>query len=180
MSVPVYTITKFPAEILAQPTSAVTDFGKPLERVIKRMVPTMHQADGVGLAGNQVGLALSVAVIEYQPRSKRDRGERVALHTIVNPLILETSKETDDMTEGCLSCPGIEVVVTRPAGIVVAYQDETGVRIQRTVSGFEARIYQHEIDHLNGLTILDRAKTGQSAVVDAYRANPAAFAQRKR
>jgi len=183
MSIPLYPIVHFPHDVLATTTQPVTNFGKPLEKIIKRMIPTMRGAEGIGLAANQVGLSLQLAVIEYVPREQHKRGEKklrsehVPLHAIVNPSIMTYSDEEEEMTEGCLSCPGIEVKVWRSTSITVRYQQEDGESVEKVVTGFPARIYQHEIDHLNGLVILDRAH-GQKAVIAAYRANPSEFVAR--
>lgn len=178
MTIPIYPIVTYPDPGLARPTKPVSAFDHALERIIKRMVPTMRHAEGVGLAANQVGLQLSLATVEHLPAGRQEnRGtkkERVALHAIVNPVILDASDEREEMMEGCLSCPGIEVKVARSVTITVRYHSPNGTLVERTIDGFEARIYQHEIDHLHGLTILDRAH-GQRALIDAYRANPGRF-----
>jgi len=153
----------------------VTEFGKPLERIVQRMIPTMRDAVGIGLAANQVGLPLSLAVIEYEPKRTEAQDERVPVHAIVNPVILTYGSELDQVEEGCLSCLGIEVPVQRSTSITVRYQSVDGAVHETEITGFAARIYQHEIDHLNGFTILDRAH-GKRALVEAYRANPARFA----
>ncbi len=181
MSIPLYPIVTYPAAILAQPAAPVTAFGRPLERIIKRMVPTMRRADGIGLATNQVGLPHSLAVIEYLPR--RDRRRRMTdalpLQTLVNPRILELGAEQDERSEGCLSCPGIELMIRRPTRIVVEFQTPDGKLTTQSVTGFPARIYQHEIDHLQGTLILDRAQ-GQRALVEAYRSKPSEFVKQIR
>jgi peptide deformylase len=174
MSVPQYRILTYPNPLLAVPTARVTTFGPTLERIVKRMVPTMRAVDGVGLAGNQVELSLSLATVECRPRRVRDEVERIPLHTLVNPVIVAASDDLDELKEGCLSCPGIEVLVLRSTQVTVRFQTPTGQLVTETVTGFKARIYQHEIDHLNGRTILDRA-SGQRALIAAYRANPTRF-----
>ena len=177
MSVPTYEIVLYGDPILAQPTNQVSQFGKPLERIVKRMIPTMRDAVGVGLAANQAGMPLRLAVIEYEPK-RNEKAERIPVHAIVNPEILARGTEFDSVEEGCLSCPGIEVPVRRATSITVRYQSIDGEIHEETISGFGARIYQHEIDHLDGFTILDRAN-GQRALVEAYRANPARFAPKQ-
>ena len=174
MSAPTMDIVYYPADVLARNCEKVTEFGKPLEKLVRRMVPTMYEAIGVGLAANQVGLSKALAVIEYIPSRDEDKDELVPLHAIVNPEILEYGPETDEMEEGCLSCPGIEVNIRRSTWIRVRAQSLDGETFEDTISGFAARIYQHEIDHLNGLLILDRAH-GQKALLEAYRANPQSF-----
>ena len=176
MSIPPYPIIHYPAVVLTAPTQPVVHFDKPLERIVKRLVPTMRQADGVGLAAPQVGLSRSLAVIEYVPRADRTARSTkpIPLHAIINPTILNYGGELDELAEGCLSCPDIELLVRRSTTIVVEFFSIDGKKTTKTVRGFAARIYQHEIDHLNGTLILDKAH-GQRALIKAYRADPTRF-----
>lgn len=178
MSVPLYPIVAYPANILRHTADPVVHFDAALKRIVKRMIPTMREAIGIGLAANQVGLPIALAVIEYKPVKNDRLSQPVPVHAIVNPKIVSMSDETDQLEEGCLSCPGIELPIRRSTSIVVEFQTIDGERVTKTVIGFPARIYQHEIDHLNGTTILDRAE-GHTALLEAYRANPAKFLNRK-
>ena len=175
--VPTFDIIQYPASILMQPCKQVTTFDAALEQTIQRMRPTMHDAIGVGLASTQINSPYSFAVIEFRPGKNDDPDEIVPFHAIINPKILEYGDEQDEMEEGCLSCPGIEVKIRRATTIRVRAQDIDGREYEQTIDGFAARIYQHEIDHLNGLLILDRAH-GQKALLEAYRANPKTFADK--
>ncbi len=177
MAIKRYPIVRFPAASLAKTATPVVAFDKSLDRTIQRMIPTMREAIGIGLAANQVGLPLSLAVIEYKPAKHDNLSEAVPVLAIVNPVILAYCQELDEMKEGCLSCPGIEVAIRRSTSITVRYQTEQGEAVEQTISGFPARIYQHEIDHLNGKVILDRAH-GQKALIAAYRADPEGFTAR--
>jgi peptide deformylase len=117
-----------------------------LNNLIATMFHTMRAAKGVGLAAPQIGEPLQLAVIGFE-------GEHVVL---INPTILGYGKEQDEMWEGCLSLPGVRGVVPRPSSIVVRYTDAQGITIKREIEGYMARIFQHEIDHLNGTVYVDR------------------------
>jgi len=112
--------------------------------LLKDMADTMYRAEGVGLAGPQVGVLRRVAVI--------DIGE--GLIELVNPVI--TSREGSQCgREGCLSLPGRQAVVTRPNVVTVSYQDRKGEHHELTAEGFLARAVCHELDHLDGTLYID-------------------------
>jgi peptide deformylase len=137
---------------LSQPAAPVTNFDESLERLIADMVDTMYAAPGIGLAAPQVGVALRVAVIDLTA-GKRG-GE---LLTLVNPEFVER----DGMQleeEGCLSLPGFNATVARPARAVVRAIDRSGNERVIEGTGLLARALQHEIDHLDGLLFLDRLR----------------------
>ncbi len=138
------------------PLAVVKKSGFP--KLIADMFHTMRRADGVGLAAPQIGLPLQLAVIEAGPqraksKSQRARNERIV---VINPKLLRASKEKSYDWEGCLSLDGVRGKVPRHKTITVRYTDERGVARTRTVSGFLARVFQHEIDHLNGKLYVDR------------------------
>ncbi len=117
-----------------------------IHRLFDDLVETMRAAPGVGLAAPQLGVPLRVAVVEVEEK----------LYTMVNPQILEYSKETQTGPEGCLSIPGYWAEVTRPLSIRVRALDRRGKRFTMTAEGFLARAFQHEIDHLDGILYIDR------------------------
>lgn len=120
----------------------------------KAMVRTMRSAEGVGLAAPQVGLPLRIAVMELHPAKKG--GKKKGPLTIVNPRIVFFSKEKKYDWEGCLSCRGIRGKVPRAKKIIVEYATATGEKKREKASGTWARVFQHEIDHLNGIVYVDR------------------------
>ena len=142
-------VRQYPDAVLRQPATPVTEFSDDLRNVVARMLRLMQDADGVGLAGNQVGLLRRVFV--YRPAGE---GDGLA---VINPEIVERSEETESGSEGCLSLQGVDVHVERAVRVVVAARDEHGEPISITAEGFDARILQHEIDHLDGVLIFDRA-----------------------
>ena len=113
----------------------------------------MHDAMGIGLAATQVGALRRLLVYRVEPDSP--------VNAIVNPEIEWSSKDEDWLEEGCLSLPGVLVEVERPIHIRVRAQDERGDAIVVEASGLEARVLQHEIDHLDGVLILDRTPRDQ-------------------
>ena len=113
----------------------------------------MNDALGIGLAATQVGALHRLLVYRVEPDSP--------VNALVNPEIEWSSKDEDWLEEGCLSLPGVHVDVERPVHVRVRAQDEHGEPISIEASGLEARVIQHEIDHLDGVLILDRTPRDQ-------------------
>jgi len=128
----------------------------------------MDDALGIGLAATQVGVLHRLLVYRADPDQP--------LTALANPEIEWVSEETDVANEGCLSIPGVHVEVTRPARLRVSAQDPTGAPIEIEAEGLEARVIQHEIDHLDGVLILDRVSKEQRK--QAMREMRQALAQR--
>lgn len=126
--------------------------------LIGDMFKTMRVADGIGLAAPQIGKSLQIAVVELAPTSSRPRLKHPERIVIVNPRIMWRSKQMKGDWEGCLSLDGVRGVARRPKEVEVKYLDEGGETITRKVSGLLARVFQHEIDHLNGVLYVDRVK----------------------
>lgn len=126
-------------------TGPVEQFTQDIGKTLKSMADIMYVGQGIGLAATQVGLGLSVLVV--------DIGD--GLTNYINPVILERSRKKSNMEEGCLSLPGITVNVARPEEITVRAQDEQGEFFTRKLSGLAAKTVQHEIDHLHGRLIID-------------------------
>jgi peptide deformylase len=138
---------------------------KKIQKLIESMRKTMHDAPGVGLAAPQVGLSIQLAVIEDREEYHKDvpveqlqeRERRpVPFHVIVNPRIVETSGETAEFFEGCLSLSGFSALVPRARAVRVECLNERGKKKVIEASGWYARILQHEIDHLCGTLYIDR------------------------
>lgn len=132
--------------ILRQKAKKVGRIDETTRRLIDDLVETMRAAPGVGLAAPQVGVPLRVAVIEVEKK----------LYTLVNPEILELSKETQTGPEACLSIPGYWAEVTRAQRVRVRALDRRGRRHTVTAEDFLARAFQHEVDHLDGILYIDR------------------------
>lgn len=127
-----------------------------LNSLIESMFDTMHQAEGIGLAAPQVGLAIRLVVVDLDVLSDDYPEFKDFRRVYINAHILETSDETDTMEEGCLSLPGIHEKVTRSSRIHVKYMDENFVEHDEWVDGYLARVMQHEFDHLEGKVFADR------------------------
>jgi len=141
---------------LRQKARKVTDFGPELQTIIDDMIETMREAPGVGLAAPQVDIPLRVIVIEYGEDEEKEIPPK--LYTVVNPEITRFAPETELGTEGCLSIPGYVGDVNRPLGITVRGQNRHGQAIKIKAEGWLARIFQHELDHLEGVLFIDRAE----------------------
>jgi peptide deformylase len=133
----------------------VTDFGPELQALIDDMVETMRQAPGVGLAAPQVNAPIRLIVVEFG--SEEDEEAPKKLYTVLNPEIKDPSAETVLGTEGCLSVPGIVGEVERVEALTVKGLSRRGQPITIKAKGWLARIFQHEIDHLDGVIFVDRA-----------------------
>ena len=143
-------LVKAPDPRLKSISQPVTEFDRSLRRFMDDMVETMYEANGIGLAAIQVGVAKRVAVIDLDPRGP---GSKVIY--LVNPAIIQTSDELVTYHEGCLSVPEIWDDVQRPARLTVDYQDESGAKHRADADGLFATCLQHEIDHINGLLFID-------------------------
>jgi peptide deformylase len=154
-------IRKFPDPVLRRKTDRVTKINGTIERLIDDMVETMHAAPGVGLAANQVGVSLQVAVIDLSIRE--DKEKRHPLLVIINPEILSQQGSVVE-EEGCLSIPDYAEKVKRAARVKVRAQDRTGNAFELEAEGLLAKALQHEIDHLNGLLFIDRLSTLKKSI----------------
>jgi peptide deformylase len=143
-------IAKYPERILRQKTSPVSGIDSSLQKLIDDLIETMYAAPGVGLAANQVGVPKQVAVIDVSLN-----GERSDLIVLINPEIILREDETAT-EEGCLSIPGYATVVKRAEKVKVRCLDRRGEEIEIVGEGLLARALQHEIDHLNGMLLIDR------------------------
>jgi peptide deformylase len=125
----------------------VVDFDDDLRRLVDRMTTLMHEAQGVGLAATQVGVLRRLFVFEPD-----DEGPRV----LVNPVVVERADETSTDDEGCLSLQGIRVPVDRSVRVTVEGKDENGEVVRWELDEYGSRVVQHELDHLDGVLIIDR------------------------
>ncbi len=147
-------LTRYGDPILRSRATPVDRFDDTLGDQVRRMGAIMGDALGVGLAAPQLGLSQRLLVYRVGPEAP--------LVALLNPDVEWTSEEdVETLEEGCLSIPGVVVDVERPVHVRVRAQDEQGEPRLIEASGLEARVIQHEIDHLNGVLILDRTTKGQ-------------------
>jgi len=142
----------YPDPVLRNKTARVEKIDSSLDRLIEDMVETMHAAPGVGLAANQVGVALQLAVIDLSSRENEE--QRHPLLVIINPEVLSMEGSITE-EEGCLSIPDYVEKVKRAVRVKVRAQDRTGKLFEIEADGLLAKALQHEIDHLNGQLFVD-------------------------
>jgi peptide deformylase len=141
-------VRKYGDPVLKSRALEIDRFDDALRDEVRRMGQLMHDSLGIGLAATQVGVMHRVLVYRVEPGA--------AIAALVNPAVEWASDDVEGMEEGCLSLPGVLVGVDRPIHVRVRAQDELGEPILVEASGLEARVIQHEIDHLDGVLILDR------------------------
>lgn len=139
-------VRTFGDPVLKTRASPVEGFDGALSHLAEEMLAAMREHEGVGLAANQVGRLKRILVAALEEEE----------FVLVNPVVVEAAQTTEKELEGCLSIPGIQVEVERPAAVTVSAQDTSGAPLRMEASGLLARILQHEIDHLDGVLILDR------------------------
>lgn len=155
----------YPNEILTRPTKKVDVIDKEIQNLIQDMFDTMYNAEGVGLAANQIGVPLSVMVIDTSPKEDSPPLKLV----LINPEITESEGKIK-CKEGCLSFPGLSVEVERFKKIKVKAINEHGEPVELTLEGFPAIVFQHELDHLQGITFVDRLKSWRRRIaLEKYR-----------
>ena len=160
-------IVTLPEPILRRKAKPVTKFDKDLQTLIDDMIETMRDAPGVGLAAPQVNISDQLIVVEYsEDEDEEELGDEEVedkpakpkkLYVMINPEIVKASEEKVMGVEGCLSIPNIQGEVERHEAIQVKGLNRYGKPQKLKVDGWMARIFQHEIDHLNGVLFTDRA-----------------------
>ncbi len=142
-------VRQYPDPVLRMRANEVENFDDDFRRLVGRMKDLMQDANGVGLAGTQVGTLQRVFV--FQPE-----GEDEPPQAVVNPVLTATSEVTLTDTEGCLSMQGVTIPVERPVKVTIEGKDENGEDVRLELEERDARVVQHELDHLDGILILDR------------------------
>ena len=143
-------IRKYPDPILSKKAERVEKIDQDIQKLIGDMIETLYAAPGVGLAAPQVGR--SIRLIVFDPSVRNEEGK---LTVLINPEIIEKDGEAI-MKEGCLSVPGLEAEIKRAENVKVTGLDKNGNAVTIDAKGFLARVIQHEIDHLDGILLLDR------------------------
>lgn len=148
-------IVIYPNPVLRQKAESVETIDDEIRRVIDSMIEAMYKDEGAGLAAPQVGVSKRIIIF--------DAGE--GLISMINPEIIQKGEEKQTVDEGCLSVPGIRLDVTRPTRMVVRGLNDQGEPVEIEAEGLQARILQHEIDHLNGILIIDHASSIQRTLL---------------
>jgi peptide deformylase len=146
-------VRKYGDPVLRSRALEIEHFDDALRDEVRRMGKLMHDAYGIGLAATQVGRMHRLLVYRTELEG--------AVSALINPVLEWASKEKESSEEGCLSLPGVGVEVDRPVHVRVSALDEFGRPILVEASGLEARVIQHEMDHLDGVLILDRCSRDQ-------------------
>lgn len=153
MILPIYTLGQ---PVLRKMAEDITPEYPNLKELIQNMYDTLDRSEGIGLAAPQIGLAIRLVVINLDILSEDMPEYKGYIHTFINAHIVEyDDTEKDVSEEGCLSLPGLHEKVTRPTRIRVQYMDENFVEHDEWVSGYLARVMQHEFDHLDGKVFTD-------------------------
>jgi peptide deformylase len=145
-------ILKHPNAILRKPTDAVVfPLSKEIQKLTKDMIETVRNADGIGLAAPQVGRSVKLIIINLEKSG-------VPIFALYNPKIKSKGFKKIEIEEGCLSLPGIYGMVKRPKKVVIEAQNHLGEKVLIRDDGWVSRVAQHEIDHTNGILIIDLIK----------------------
>ena len=149
---PIKDVLKMGDTRLLRIAEEVSDFDTPqLHVLLADMRDTMHALNGAGLAAPQIGVNLRVAIFGVQRNPRYPDVEEVPQTVLINPLVTPLNDDIEEGWEGCLSVPGLRGLVPRYTHLRYQGRDEYGAVIDRTVSGFHARVVQHECDHLDGI-----------------------------
>tara|TARA_Y100000588_G_scaffold31455_1_gene30746 strand:+ start:136 stop:708 length:573 start_codon:yes stop_codon:yes gene_type:complete len=163
--------------ILRKKGKPVKTFGEPLRQFSRDMLAVMHEAEGIGLAAQQVGEALQFCIVEVTQELEKVPikcifdGKTIPQDLLLplflaNPVITSFEKPREFCEEGCLSFPGIRGEVERPVGISISFQDLEGNPHTLACDGLLARCIQHEMDHLNGILFIDRMQKSAMLEID--------------
>lgn len=149
-------VVTLPHPVLRRKARKVSDFGPDLQKLVDDLIEIMREAPGVGLAAPQVNAPFRVIVVEFG--NEEDEEVPPKLYVVVNPEVSRQSREVVTSVEACLSIPEVAGDVERPVAVTVKGRNRRGQPLKIKAKGWLARIFQHEIDHLNGVLFVDRAE----------------------
>lgn len=149
-------------DVLKKKAKKVTEVTDADIKLIHDMFDTMHHANGIGLAGNQVGVLKQILVVDV---SEMEAGKGIKPMVVINPEIIAESEEETEYEEGCLSIPDIREKVWRPEKITLKYNDVNMNELEMEASGVLSRVLQHEIDHLNGVLFIDYLSAAKRTLI---------------
>ena len=151
-------VIKLPHPTLRRKAHKIVKFNSDFQQLIEDMIETMRDEPGVGLAAPQVNISQRLIVVEY-PEDDSIPNLKPKVYVFANPELVQVSDEKEKGIEGCLSVPNLYGEVERSQSVTVRGQNRHGKKITIKANGWLARIFQHEIDHLNGILFVDRADT---------------------
>ena len=146
-------IVAYPEKILKQKAEEVLKTTPEIKKLIPQMMRAMYEHEGIGLAAPQVGISKKIIIVETSDNPRANKGKSLAF---LNPVIKKKVGKSITEEEGCLSLPGISVPVSKKKSVELVCQTPEGEDVRIVAKGLTARIFQHEIDHLNGKLIIDR------------------------
>lgn len=153
MILPIYL---YGSSVLREETLPIEEITPEIKKLIDDMYETMYQADGIGLAAPQIGKNIKLLVIDADVLSDEYPELKGFKKVFINPKVLDHNDEEMSLSEGCLSIPGISESVKRPTQVRVKYRDENFEEHEESYSGFQARVFLHELDHINQTLFTDR------------------------
>lgn len=163
-----YGIVQLGAEVLRQVAGPIADAtGIETQALIAALADTLAGTQGVGLAAPQVGVSKRLIIVASKPTSRYPNAPLMAPTVMINPSFRPNSNTQEKDWEGCLSIPGIRALVPRYKEITISYTDQHGANVNQQLSGFVARVFQHEYDHLEGLVYLDRIESTRDIVAES-------------
>lgn len=163
-----YTVVTIGNPVLREHAQEVKDLSSvEVQQLIDDLIETVIEENGVGIAAPQVSVSQQIMIIASRPSPRYPSAPEMQPTALINPRIVDQSKELEKGWEGCLSVPGIRGLVPRNTWVNVRYQDREGEWIESRYEGFLARIFQHEYDHLIGMTYLDRLESNRDIVSEA-------------
>jgi peptide deformylase len=148
-------IVTLPESVLRRKARKITEFDQDFRNLVEDMIETMRDAPGVGLAAPQIGMSVRLVVVEFGVEDDEEAPKK--LYVLANPEITEQSSDTVVGIEGCLSVPGLVGEVERSNKISIKGQNRAGKPVKIKAEGWLARIFLHEMDHLDGVLYTDRA-----------------------
>ena len=151
----IYPITVYGDPILRKKTSDVDQNYEGIDILVENLFETMHNAEGVGIAAPQIGLSVRIFVVDLTPLAKENPELNDFKRAFINAHIIEKDGEDELMDEGCLSIPGLREDVLRKDRIRIKYYDADWKEHDEIYTGFQARVIQHEYDHLDGILFID-------------------------
>lgn len=163
----ILTVAQLGSPVLRQQAALVTDVHDPqLQVLIDALVATVQQENGVGIAAPQVGASLRLFIVASRPNLRYPQAPQMEPTAMINPRLLAHSDERVKDWEGCLCIPGIRGFVPRYQAVEVEYVNRSGQVQRRELTDFVARIFQHELDHLDGKVFLDRIESTHDIVTE--------------
>ncbi len=160
-------IAQLGAPVIRERAAEITDIHDPqLQTLIDDLLVTVADEHGMGIAAPQVSVSRRIIILAPKPNARYPYAPTMEPTAMINPELTWSSSEMDKDWEGCLTVPGIRGLVPRHRTIRVRYQTREGVGLETEYDGFLARVFQHEVDHLDGLVFLDRVETTHDLVTE--------------